>query len=266
MRLAISNLAWVGRDPAPYEQSVVQLGVEGVEVAPTVVLGVDPTAATEAERAAVRARLGEAGLTVIGVQSLYFGHPELQLLASGADRTAFVDHTRRIADVCADLGGTTMVFGSPGNRRRGEVPVAEAMARAADTLHEIGDYCVTRGTVIVPEPLSTDFGSDFVQTLVEAAELVRRCDSAGVGLHVDTGTCSPADADAVDLTRLRSVQLSGGPGVLADDAAQRRWAEILGGYDGWVSIELPPTSLSDDDNLARVREAVALVRELYAWT
>lgn len=272
MKLAISNLAWVGREAGPYEERVARLGVTGVEVAPTTVLGPHPAATTADERAGVRARLQACGLTVIGVQSLYFGHPELQLLATGAARRAFVEHTCRIADVCADLGGTTMVFGAPGNRTRGALPVAEAMSRAAETFHEIGAYCVARDVVLVPEALSGQFGGDFIHTLSEAAELVHRSDSPGIGLHVDTGTSPSSEARLVELSGLRSVQVSGGRGVLADGPEQRRWAEILVGqpeaqaYEGWISIELPPTSLSDAENLTRIEDAVALVEELYAWT
>jgi sugar phosphate isomerase/epimerase len=272
VRLAISNLAWVGRDGPPYEEYAAGLGVVGLEVAPTTLLGPDPASAPAAERAAVRERLTATGLAITGVQSLYFGHPELQLLATGADQRAFVEHTCRIADVCADVGGTTMVFGAPGNRRRDGLPVTEAVQRAAETLHEVGTYCTTRGVVLVPEALSAEFGGDFVHTLAEAADLVRRAESPGIGLHVDTGTSPPTQADGVDLTGLRSLQVSGGRKPLADTADQRRWAEILvgapenPGYDGWLSIELPPTSLSDADNRTRIRDAVALVRELYPWT
>ncbi|MEP6649289.1 MAG: sugar phosphate isomerase/epimerase family protein [Lapillicoccus sp.] len=249
---------------------MTRLGVTGIEVAPTTVLGPDPAATTADERAGVRTRLQASGLAVIGVQSLYFGHPELQLLATGAARRAFVDHTCGIADVCADLGGTTMVFGAPKNRTRGALPVAEAMSRAAETFHEIGGYCATRDVVLVPEALSAEFGGDFVHTLSEAAELVHRSDSPGIGLHVDTGTSSPTEARVVDLAGLRSVQVSGGRGALAESPDQRRWAEILVGnsvthpYEGWISIELPPTSMSDADNLVRIQEAVALVGKLYA--
>jgi sugar phosphate isomerase/epimerase len=152
VRLAISNLAWVGRDGPPYEEYAAGLGVVGLEVAPTTLLGPNPASAPAAERAAVRERLAATGLSITGVQSLYFGHPELQLLATGADQRAFVEQTCRIADVCADLGGTTMVFGAPGNRRRDGLPVTEAVQRAAETLHEVGSYCTTRGVVLVPEP------------------------------------------------------------------------------------------------------------------
>jgi sugar phosphate isomerase/epimerase len=258
--LAVSNLAWMGDSDDTYLDLLGQERVDAVELAPSLVFADDPAQAAPRERAGYRRRVQSAGLRVAGLQSLYFARPEVQLLATGSERQVFIDYSCRIADLCADLEGRSMVIGSPNQRRRGAMGQAEAMRRAADTLHELGQRAAERDTYFTVEALPTTIGADFIHTLEEAAQLVADADSPGIRPHVDTGTTGPEHGLPWRPSELGHVHVSDAGAPVRRTSRQERWAGLLGGYDRVISIEMQRV---DGDKDRVLREAIRDVRAMF---
>jgi sugar phosphate isomerase/epimerase len=258
--LAVSNLAWMGSSDDTYLGLLADEQVDAVEVAPSLVFAGDPAQVPASERTRYRRRVRSAGLEVTGLQSLYFARPEVQLLATGSERQAFIDYSRRIADLCADLGGSSLVIGAPNQRRRGELPEREAMRRAADTLHELGEHAAQRQTYFTIEALPKSMGADFIHTLEEAAQLVADADSPGIRPHVDTGTTEARYGLPWTPSELGHVHVSDALAPVRRTSRQQRWANLLDGYDGVVSIEM---KASDKDNERVLRAAIRDVRAMF---
>lgn len=259
--LAVSNLAWIGGSDDTYLDLLAHEQVDAVEVAPSLVFTGDPAQAPRGERARYRRRVESAGLEITGLQSLYFAAPDVQLLGTGSERQVFVDYSCRMADLCADLGGRSLVIGSPNQRRRGHMPKREAMRRAADTLHELGDHATQRGTYFTIEALPKSMGADFIHTLEEAAQLVADADSPGVRPHVDTGTTEARFGLPWPPSELGHVHVSNALAPVGRSSRQQRWADLLDGYGGVVSIEM---RASDEDNARVLRAAIRDVRAMFA--
>jgi hypothetical protein len=77
-------------------------------------------------------RWRDEGLPIVAAQALLFGRPDLLLLGPPDVRRQTIDYLRLVFDLCAAAGATTMVFGSPRNRRREGRSTADAMAIATD--------------------------------------------------------------------------------------------------------------------------------------
>ncbi|MBX9580051.1 MAG: sugar phosphate isomerase/epimerase [Gemmataceae bacterium] len=259
MRLAVSNIAWpADQDPA-VGRVLADLGVAGIEVAPTKVWP-DPPAATDAEVEVYRRFWAGFGIEVVAAQALLFGRPELTIFDSAETRCETLVYLRSIVRLCSRLGTRALVFGSPRNRRIGSTPPTEARAIAADFFGQLADAAADAGTTIMLEANPPEYGADFITTAAEAIELVRELNHPAFRLHLDTA-CMTLAGDPVRET------FDAGFGLvhhfhvsepsLAPPGASGRVdhaafaAELAGrGYAGWVSLETREPSPFDLDAFA----------------
>ncbi len=268
--LAFSNLAWpADRDPDLLPQ-LPGWGFGALEVAPTR-LWPDPLDRSAADVAGMRAAVEDAGLRIVALQSLLFGRPELRLFGDDAARRGLHDHLVGMARLAAALGATRLVFGSPGNRRRGDLPVGRADEIAVGVFRALGEEAAGLGVAFCIEANPADYGCDWLTDAGAATDFVRAVDSPGVRLHLDTACMALAGDDAAERVRagadvLAHVHASapqlgvvgpGGPVDHATTAAALRSVD----YGGHVSVEmLPPT----DDLPGALRGTADFVRTTYA--
>ena len=227
----------------------------------------DPSRATHAEVEQCRRLYNDAGLHIPSVQSLAFGKPELQLLGEQATRDRFLAHLERMAQLAHDLGATRMVFGSPANRRRGELPADVAMDRATDFFLRLGDRLVRHQVTVCIEPNPPIYAKcDFILRMEEAILLVDRVRHPQVKVQLDTGALLFAEQEGhviEDPVIEQSRALSGHvhlslPGLahITPEAAQLKTCveRLLPLPQSWLSIEMMHGN--DRDPFARIIDAV----------
>ncbi len=271
MNISISNIAW-NREEEPEVVAVMQeLGICGVDIAPPKVW-TDPLATTAAERKELRHEWEERGITIIGAQSIHFGHPELQLFTSPDSREQLFDFTKRMIALCGDLGVQAIVFGSPKNRVRGKMPMDEAMDIAADFFLRLGEEAAVHHTVICIEPNAAQYGCDFITTSIEGLELVQRVNHPGFRLHLDAGAMTLMNEDIPERLKLCSAWMNhfhisepmlrpvGDPSTTSKHQAIATALRLLN-YQRWVSIEM--TADATLPNSANVRRALTFVQQIY---
>ena len=266
MKLCVSNIAWSpADDPAAYELLRAS-GVSLVELAPTRVWP-DLAAVTPEQAHALLTELQGNGLRSTAMQALLFGRTELHLF-NPATREACLSYLCRVADLAGQLGVTALVFGSPQNRSRGNLPAPDAFAQAVHFFSALGSHAAKLGVQVCIEPNPRDYACDFINTVGEAAALVRAVDSSGFRLHGDTGELIMNDEDVEAVLEAHGALLGhfhiSEPFLGAftpPKGDHRRIARALRncGYDGIVSIEMKvqPTGL------AAVAEAICFAREIY---
>jgi D-psicose/D-tagatose/L-ribulose 3-epimerase len=270
MCLAVSNIAWpVGAD-AEAALLLREQGATGVELALTKVWS-DPLAASAVEVARCRRWWEARGLRVVALQALLFGKPELVLFGTPAARRATIEYLRGIIGQAARLGARALVFGSPGNRKRGALPWAEARAIAVAFFHELGEAARDCGVTLCIEPNPAEYGCDFVTGAAEAIDLVDVVASPGFAVHLDSAALTlagdgPAGVAAAG-ERCRHFHastpfLAGVPGGGVDHAGLAR-ALAAQHYRGWVSIEMSESRLQPNWQEG-VRRALVFVRDTYA--
>jgi sugar phosphate isomerase/epimerase len=269
VRLAFSNLAWPAEVDAEALSTLVDSGFGALEVAPTR-LWADPLAQDADSVAAARTAIEAYGLRIVALQSLLFQRPELQLFGDEEARRGLYEHLVGMARLAAGLGATRLVFGSPGNRRRGALPVEDADEIAVELFARVGAAAADLGVCFGIEANPVAYNCDYLTDAVASTAFVRAVDSPGVRLHLDTACMALAGDDAV-------ARVHAGADVLAHVHASAPQLGPVGpdgpvdhstisaalravDYQGHVSVEMLPAA---SDVLGAVRRSADFVRESY---
>jgi D-psicose/D-tagatose/L-ribulose 3-epimerase len=259
MRFAMCNELFDDRSLVDGFRAIALAGYEAVELAPfTLVSPVEDVRA--AERAEIRRSAADLGLGFTGLHWLLARTEGMHIAAADPEvRRRTLDHLNSLTDLCADLGGHVLVFGSPQQRSTpAGMAAPDARARSIDLFRAWAVRAEQTGTTICLEALPAD-ETDFMNTTDEVIEIVRAVDSAAVQLVLDVKSMSAEPSPIPDqIARaapwLAYVQANdadrGGPGFGETDFVPifRALAEV--GYDGDVSVEAFEVA-TDVDDLAR---------------
>ena len=221
------------------------LGYAGLEVAPFT-FGSDAWRMPASQRAGIRRACSDTGIAVSGLHWLLAAPAGLSITTS--DRKVWqksVDVLTASVELCAELGGDYLVHGSPAQRRVShpdDAKRAEEAWRVAAT--EAGQAGVTYCVEALARP-----DCNFVNTLAEASEVVKRNGNPALRLMIDTLAASLEETESVaDAVRrwmptglMAHVQFNDrnkrGPGQGADKFAPVVRALKETGYTGWIAME-----------------------------
>ena len=249
MRLALCNEVLRDRGFAAQCDYAATLGYDALEVAPFT-LADDPIALPASRRAEVRRAASDAGVAISGLHWLLVKPEGLSITSPDRPvRMRTIEAMRCLVALCADLGGRYLVHGSPMQRRTPDgIEASVARGWIAEALTAVADDASRAGVVYLLEPLPAD-ETDQINTLAEAAALIRQVGSPALATMLDTKSAAlaeslPAPALVVQWLPtglLRHVQLNDrnrrGPGQGSDRFAPLLRALIDGGYAGDVAIE-----------------------------
>lgn len=224
-----------------------KLGYQGLEIAPFT-LGDDAYRMPAAARAELRRAMDANGLACSGLHWLLVAPKGLSITTPDpATWNRTLDVMKHLVELCAELGGVYLVHGSPAQRMlagQGE----DAAARAEAAWAAVAGEAARAGVVYCIEPLARR-ETDFVNTVAEAAAIVRRIASPGLRTMIDTSAAALSETEPVaDLIAgwlpsglIAHVQLNDrnrrGPGEGDDRFAPVIAALARGGYAGWLAME-----------------------------
>ncbi|HME08027.1 MAG TPA: TIM barrel protein [Bryobacteraceae bacterium] len=268
MKLAASNIAWSADTEQEVFRMLRRFGVSAIEVAPTRIwpewLGATVTAARE-----YRGQVESEGLSISSLQAILFQKPELRLFGSDQDRDALMSHLRYCADLAAELGAASVVFGAPKNRDRGKLDESEAFVKATEFFSQLAPYYAARSTQLVLEANPSDYGCNFVTESGTAARLVRAVGADGFALHLDSACMhlaheNPAASILAAADILRHFHASepnlAGFANPSSDHAGAATALAQAGYQGYVALEMR----AGDPAIPALEQALAFVGPVYA--
>lgn len=247
MRFAICNELfedWAFDRVCRYVKSV---GYEGLELAPftlaPLITDLDP-----GRRADLRMQAADAGVAIIGLHWLLAGTRGLHLTSPDPDvRTHTCDYLIALAEATRDLGGDSMVFGSPKQRSvAAGVSGDQAFDAAVDTFRRAMPAVADSGVTICMEPLAP-VETNFINTCAEAARLMEAVGHPNFVLHLDVKAMSSEERPVTDLIREYMPRAGHfhandpnmkGPGFGTVDFVPIFRALREAGYDRWVSVEV----------------------------
>jgi len=197
MRIALCNEVLAGLSLERQCAYAAALGYDGLEIAPFT-LSDAPDRITTAEAAKIRATVEAAGLTVTGLHWLLVKPDGLSLTdPDAAVRARTLAVMTHLVGLCAELGGAVLVHGSPSQRQiaAGETH-AIALARLQDAMAQIALVAARVGVIYCIEPLSRR-ETALINTIAEAAELVRAIDHPNLRTMIDCSAAGLGETDAI---------------------------------------------------------------------
>jgi sugar phosphate isomerase/epimerase len=268
MRLAISNIAWKPHEREAVYAILADEGVRGLEIAPAHAFAGEPEPVAPSA-AAVRRFMREIErrrLELVSMQSLLFGVPDARLFGSKPQHESFERGLARAVALAGRLGIPNLVMGSPANRAIPDsMDRAQAEQVAIDVFRRIGDLCLEAKAKLAVEPNPPAYGTNFLNTIGETLTFVQQVGHPAVSITFDIGSLlMNGETDAggeyfgkaralVSHVHVSEANLALAPQDVRQFEALAR-AILAHGYGGWFSIEMRAV---EDDNLARVRDAVA---------
>lgn len=192
--------------PLPFDQqcsTAAALGYDGLEVAPFT-LATDPMEITDAQAAVFRRMAQDQGLRIFGLHWLLVAPAGLSMVSPDAAlraRTAQV--MERMVELCAAMGGSYLVHGSPKQR---SVPAGEtreaAWTRARECLARAARRAESCAVTYCIEPLSPR-ETDVINTVEEAMRMVEEIASPAFQTMIDCSAAGQAEAVSVEALMAR---------------------------------------------------------------
>jgi protein FrlC len=161
-----------------------------------------------------------------------------------AERAATGDQYKKVIDLCADLGGKTVIYVAGwqvfGTTRD------EAWNRSRDALGSIAAAAQTKGVTIVIEPTSAD--SNLVDSADDAIRMMKEVGGANVKLMFDTYHAIYRNEVSTDYVHrmgadLQHVHLADAGRAAPSDAGRADYRALVKalaaqGYKGYLSMEI----------------------------
>lgn len=269
MRFAICNETFRDHDFAGTCAEAARHGYIGLEVAPFTLGNPETLTILEAEKYGSIVR--DHGLDMVGLHWLLAKTEGYHLTdPSPATSQRTFDYARRLAEICAAMGGKIMVWGSPQQRTLApEWSRTDADLRFVDFFQRLSPHLVELDVTVAFEFLGPK-ETNFINTAEETILLLEKIDSPNVRLHLDVKAMS-ADSKPIAQIVRDSLPWTAhfhandpnlrGPGMGDVDFPAIAAELIRGGYDKWVSVEVFDTTISPDtlaaESMKHLRAAFA---------
>jgi sugar phosphate isomerase/epimerase len=247
VRPAICNEIFQGWTIDETLNRAADIGYQAVEIAPFT-LASTVTEVPTSERTRIRDIAARAGIAICGIhwvlvqtEGMHLTHPD----PSVRRRTS--RYIGDLVEFCADIGGRTIVLGSPKQRQRMEgVTEAEAWEWAAATLGEGVRRAEERGIILCIEPLAPS-ETNFLNTAEDAVRFAAQFASRSMKIVLDVNAMSSESKPVPQIIRESwphfahfhandSNRKGPGFGDVQFPPILKALREV--GYDGYVSVEV----------------------------
>ncbi len=249
LHLALCNEVIAGMAFARQCEFAAELGYNGLEVAPFT-LSDEPHLLGGGQVAAIRRAAADAGIVLCSLHWLLVKPAGLSITTDDkATRDRSIEVIRRLIGLCAELGGSAMVHGSPAQRR---LPTGdgrdEAYQRGVEAFAAIAEDARQANVVYCIEPLAAP-DANFVNTLEEAVGIVKRIGHPNVRTMLDCSAGAVMEKEPLPalLDRhlptgmIAHIQFNDrnrrGPGQGEDLFAPVLAALKRNNYAGWAAVE-----------------------------
>lgn len=248
IQVGICNELFEGWDFARVCRTVRDLGYDGLEIAPfTLAPKITDLPAWRLRE--LRTIVEDSGLATIGLHWLLAKTEGFYLTSPDrAVRRATAHYLVSLAEATAALGGKVMVFGSP--KQRDLLPGVDAH-RAMDFAAEVFSAALPAigacGVDLCLEPLAPS-ETDFLTSIAQANDLIRRIDHDHFKLHLDVKAQTSDPEGSVPELFAKYAPEAGhvhvqdpnlrGPGMGEVDFGPIVGSLVASGYDRWISVEV----------------------------
>ncbi|WP_437190761.1 sugar phosphate isomerase/epimerase family protein [Planctomicrobium sp. SH527] len=247
MKFAICQELFEGWDWERQCRFIRETGYEGVEVAPFT-LAATANDVTPQQRRELKAVAEANRVEIVGLHWLLAKTTGFHMTtADAAVRRITADYLGSLTDLCADLGGSLMVLGSPLQRSlQPGVSQEQAFDNALEVIRAVVPRLEDRGVDLLLEPLTIK-ETDFMISCDDAVKMIEAIDHPRVALHQDVKAMLGEGKPLPDLIHKHAQHTRHfhandenlrGPGMGEIDFDPIFKALKETNYQGWVSVEV----------------------------
>lgn len=261
MKLSISNIGWTEKDDEVVYHFMKEYGYSGLEIAPTRIFPVSPY--NHLEEAGVWSKIlyQKYGFIISSMQSIWYGRQE-KIFGAEEERQLLLEYTKQAINFAHIIGCKNLVFGCPRNR---VIPEDGDWKIAVEFFKELGDYALSKNTVIGMEANPPIYNTNYINDTNSALELIREVNSEGFKLNLDVGTMifnGESTGELIgNVKHINHVHISE-PNLkpIEEREVHRKLKNILlsEGYHGYISIEMGKV-----ENLAVLDEKLKYIARLF---
>lgn len=196
MRVSLCNEVIAELPFAQQCELAAALGYDGLEPAPFT-FGDDPTRLSAARIMELRRAAADAGIAITGLHYLLRAPAGLSITtADAAARERTVAVMRAMCGLCAALGGSILVHGSPDQRVLEPGDEENARKRGIECFAAVADTAADAGVTYCIEPLARN-QTAFINTVAEAAAIARQIDNPALRTMIDCSAAGQAKTEPV---------------------------------------------------------------------
>lgn len=188
MKISLCNEVLADYDFARQCEVARHLGYDGIELAPLTVSS-EPHLMPAGRRAELRRIAADAGVPITGLHYILRAPEGLSITSQNtAQREKTIDVMKRLCELATDLGGKTLVHGSPAQRRLDAGDEADGRKRAIECWAAMAPTAEQAGVHYCIEALAPP-AANFINTVDEAIGIVKEIGSPAIMTMID---CSAA--------------------------------------------------------------------------
>lgn len=261
MKISASNIGWKKEYDDQMYIWMRDNGISGLEIAPTRIYEVNPYDHCDDAKAWANRLKSVYDLEISSMQSIWYGRSE-NIFASKEERESLIEYTKKAINFANAINCHNLVFGCPRNRN---VPEGADISVAEEFFSILGEYAYMADTVVAMEANPPIYNTNYINTTLQAIELVKRINNPGFRLNLDMGTMIANDENFNDLegyvSIINHVHISE-PGLVAiekraiHDELSKALKET--DYCGYVSLEM-----KTQDNIQDIKNNVLYIKDMF---
>lgn len=241
MKISASNIGWKKESDDQMYIWMMDNGISGLEIAPTRIFDTNPyDKCKEAKKWADE--LHEMyGLEISSMQSIWYGRSE-NIFASKEERESLIEYTKKAIDFANSINCHNLVFGCPRNRN---IPEGADVSVGEEFFGRLSEYAYKADTVVAMEANPPIYNTNYINTTLQAIELVKKVNNPGFRLNLDIGTMIANDENIKDLeghvSVINHVHISEpGLATIEKRVVHSELKALLkkSGYLGYISLEM----------------------------
>jgi sugar phosphate isomerase/epimerase len=184
MKCSFSSIAWSKEDTDDVIEILISNGIRHIDLVPSQV--VNTLDAFEVNQISdFKKKWFTKGFSVIGMQSLFYERKDLKFFQSERSVQDSITHFRRIANLAKQLEITSLVLGSPQQRK------IDAKKDSSDLIRfffrQLSSICVENELTLCLEPNSLHYDTNFLTTTAETAKFIEDLSLPAIMMNFDTG-------------------------------------------------------------------------------
>jgi sugar phosphate isomerase/epimerase len=271
MKIAVSNIALPSYNHIKELYELREMGFRGLEVAPSKVWD-NVKNVTPKQVSTYRKQVEKSGLKVIGIHSLFFDQPDLGLFRGFDIRKNTIKFLIHLSNICSDLGGKFLVFGSPQARKRESLSIKSADVKAISFFSELSNHIENHGTYVVIEALGKT-ETDYITSLKHAYKIINKVNRPELQGHLDAKAVFDASEAKLEIfnkikSKLQHVHINHpGLGMLRNNGKvdHKLLSSLLKdiGYNKFLSLEQRMLDL--EYPIAPLKKSYRIIKSYYNY-